>query len=262
MRPQTIRRLLVFAVCCAGVAALYLVPGTAESPDQVSTGPGTQPDRPTRTVTKQPDPTRTPSPQTSVSATPAVPTATETVTARQSATSSQSPRPEPTSSSSTPEESDPPKPEPSPTATATDEPEDPEPEPTNDPPADPPEKVEDLKELEATHDDLTLRWSEPEADQDIKKYRIYLNGTRVEAQHPDRPTEGTIEWDIYTDDGYFVQVSAVDIDDQEGELSDRLTVTRPEDPSPSPSPTDSPEGEKPEGEEPDGERAPSPEPTR
>lgn len=252
MRPQTIRRLLVFAVCCAGVAALYLLPGTAESPDQVTSGPGTQPDPPTRTVTKTPEPS--PTPQTaSPTATP-TPTATTTVTASPSPTSSKSATPDPTSSSSPPEddESDSPSPSPTPTATPTDDPEDPEPEPTDDPTSKPPERVTGVTEIESTHDELTIGWDAAGDDEGLKGYVIYLNEYAIKTQ-PAHLTVGTIGWEINTEDGYTVKVAAVDNDDQEGPKSKGLNVDRPEEPSPSPDPP---------GESPDPPNlVPPPEPT-
>lgn len=234
MRPQTIRRLLVFAVCCAGVAALYFVPGTAESPNQVTSGPGTQPEPSTRTVTEQPEPTPTPEPSPT-----ATPTPTATVTVTPSPSASRSARPEPTDSSTPPgdDESDPPSPEPTPTATATDEPEEPEPDPTDEPESEPPSQVEGVEKVDekTTHDELTVSWNPATDDEDIKNYVIYLNGIETEAEHPDSPTEGTISW-FNHDEGFFVQVAAVDTDDQEGKKSDRVTVERPAEPSPSPEP--------------------------
>lgn len=230
MRPQTIRRLLVFAVCCAGVAALYFVPGTAESPNQVATRPEDQPEPSTRTVTERPTPS--PSASRSASATPA-PTTTVTKTATASPDPDQrTDSPEPSSTPDDPERT--PSPRPSNSSTPTEKPSNPESSTPEG--SEPPKQVTGLHELESTYEELTIGWNAAEDDQGIKKYNVYLNDQLATAQHPDSPTEGTVPWWNSEDDVFFVEVAAVDTHDQEGKRSEALTVKRPPALSPSPDP--------------------------
>lgn len=190
-------------------------------------------------MTKQPD---EPAPASTSSTASPTPTATVTVTASPTNSASSA---RPTSSASAPgEPTEKPKPtssatqtdRPDPSPTQTDEPDEPEPEPTDDPPSDPPAQVTGVSVVEdkTDHEQLTLEWKAAADDEGIKHYVISLNGHPMTAQHPESPTEGTISW-LNGEEGFFVQVAAVDTDGQEGPKSDWVTVERPADPSPSPS---------------------------
>jgi hypothetical protein len=207
MQPATIRRLLVFGVCLAGVGGLYLVPGMVRSPDQTSA-----PARHGRS-------TPAPSPPNGVPATaparpgsalitsgtlpPTAPTATG-VPVRPVAAVRREP--------ATPRTAGAP-------ATAA--------APGRD--DTPPAAVGLPQVAAATVERLTVAWPSGADDIGVVSYQVWLNGFLVVAT---QRTSATVRW--FNDTNiHVVQVRARDAAGNEGPPSPTLIVHRPH-PSPTP----------------------------
>ncbi len=214
------RRLLVLAVCTLGVTSLYLAPGIARAPHQVS-GPQPQP---------QPRGQTTPSPTSSVI---------------QEASATSDVESTPLGTPSAPDSTGTPDPEPS---AETDPPVEPTRAPVEPPvsrtgatafdPADrqdeePPAPVGGLSTGAVTPMWLTLRWPPAEDNVGVVGYKVVLNGFEV-ATTPE--THAKVAW--FNDDArqQLVQVRAVDAAGNESPSSANLLVARPtSDPGPEPS---------------------------
>lgn len=223
MRPTTIRRLLVFAVCAFGVGALYWVPSLAGTPGQNPRQAEPQPVRTIRTtVTAEPTSTRT----TTVTADPTGSSepASETTTQDTSTTAG-------TDRTVTPAPTQ--RPDRSPREGST--------------PRDPgdqtdrtrPEPVPDVKVKEATRDHLTVTWSKADDDRGVVSYKVLLNGFEVLTTSDLR---ATLDW--FNDDGDVntVQVSALDAAGNQSSESPTVLASKPPAPqTPEPTPTPTPE---------------------
>lgn len=216
---MTLRRLLVFGVCALGVASLYVVPGIARSPQQVT---GTQPldeptARPSRSVVRDasapttPRPTRTTGPSATPTAGP-TPAETSSAPVEQPAPA---PVPEPA--------------EPSPARTGA----------TAFDPADPrddeaPQPVAELRSADLSPSRLTVRWPAAADNVGVVQYKVVLNGFEVART---ARTSATVRW--FNDDAreQLVQVKAVDAAGNESPSSPPLLVARPT-PGPTPSPSE------------------------
>jgi hypothetical protein len=227
VHPATVRRLLVFGVCAAGVGCLYLVPGIARAPQPVDG----------------------PRPRTEPAAVPSV-----TAVATTSTSSSPEPRartvgPEPAATTEAPRD---PVQTTAARSTTARRPANPDATPF-DPARDDavaPAPVGEVTSAALTPDRLTLRWPAASDNVGVVRYRVLLNGFEV-ASTP--ATHATVRW--FNDDAreHVVQVRALDAAGNESPASPSLLVSRPT-PSPSPSPTPAPSTE------PDPSVSPSPEP--
>lgn len=215
MQPATLRRLLVFGVCVAGVGALYLAPSTARSPDQVS-GPVNRHDLPTarpsvstsgRTVAQVASTSTPAAAPTAPAALVMTSTTTTTATGR---TGSAGPTTAPVArtisrtETTTPRRSG---------ATAID--------PGSDhvPPGPTGKPV--LTAVDPQR--LTVSWPAARDDVAVVSYKVWLNGFFVLAT---QKTSATLSWFNDTST-HVVQVRALDAAGNEGAAGPTLLVSRP-----------------------------------
>ena len=211
MHAVTLRRLLVFGVCAAGVGCLYLVPGVARSPHQISSPrPHDEPTaRPSSTVVRDAA-ARTGSAGSRPSATASASTTAPDTASTQDAAAPTAPR-RPSSRGATPFD---------PADRADDE---------------APERVADVTSAAVTRDRLTLRWPAASDNVGVAEYRVLLNGYEVATT---TRTSATVRWFNADASQQVVQVRAVDAAGNESPASPSLLVARP---TPGPSPTTDPE---------------------
>jgi hypothetical protein len=199
MQPATIRRLLVFGVCIAGVGGLYLMPTTAGSPtDDPSSArwdlPTARPSIASVVAVTSPELVRTPG---SVVASP---TARSTPTTMLRAGAD--------------------RPASHPMATAD--------RPGRD--KNPPEAVGRLTVTGVDAERLTVTWPEATDDVGVVAYQVWLNGFLVASTQQPR---ASLPW-FNDSTTHVVQVRALDAVGNEGPSSPTLLVARP---SPSPAAT-------------------------
>ncbi|MGD7707793.1 hypothetical protein [Microlunatus sp. Y2014] len=270
MNPVTIRRLLVAAVCAAGVATLYVLPTPANSP--VGSGRQDAPQAPSRLPTSASGPQATaappiPSPTLSYDPNQQVNTATQPTNWRPpktrrpvptppgsspmagssttgSASTSPTPSPTPTSPPTSPS------PSPTPTSPPTSPSPSPTPSPTPTPPPDttPPGAPPQPQSVDNNHDTTTIGWPHADETDGVSGYEVYRvnGGDPIEVPADDLTLTCTesgctavIEW--LTDEtggGFFIV--AVDSSGNRSTGSEPVEVVRPEEgglvgPSSSPS---------------------------
>lgn len=203
MRPATVRRLVVLGVCSLGVAALYLAPSVARSPQPITRPPvsGTSVQSTAETVSYASGRPAT----RHTGANPLVPPAVQPA-----------PRPEhrPPSSAGRSRGA---------TAYEADAVRDEQ----------PPSAVTGLTPVDLGPDRLTVRWSAAQDNVGVSGYRLWLNGFPVAET---AALEATLTW---FSDGSRAQVVQVRARDAAGNLSvDAATILLDRPPrSPSPSPT-------------------------
>jgi hypothetical protein len=207
VHAATLRRLIVFGVCAAGVTCLYLAGGGARAPHQAG-GPrpaGPAPDPSASTLTQVPAST--------TSATLWTPAPTRTVSSPL--------EPVQTTPAATP----PGRPS-GRTSTALD--------PSSREDGVAPAPVSALISGGATPDLLTVRWPAATDNVGVVAYRVLLNGYPV-ASNP--ATHATVRW--FNDDAseHVIQVRALDAAGNVSPASPSLVVARP---TPSPTPTGTP----------------------
>ncbi len=205
---------MVFAVCALGVAALYVAPGIARSPDL---GARRASDEPTgRALTGPGGPT---SSMTAVRGNDAVstqPTVARSDDYRPRASSTRTADHRAANRSSGPDATafDP--------KTRTDE--------------EPPQPVTAIRPAKVTAERLTIDWTEADDNVRVIGYHVWLNGFDVAST---AETHATIRW--FNDDTsqQVVQVKAVDAAGNQSQSSPSLLVSRPHpDPEPTPGPTE------------------------
>lgn len=259
MQPQTLRHLIVVAICCAGVATLYLLPQADRQREPVA-DPSAQPNRSvpitvgpvsrsargliTSSVSPRPastpyDPeqpidTRAPVPPESPAppaTSPTAPSASSTSPTPDPSGASSTSTPSPSAPSTTPissvTTSGPPTPDPSGSTASTTPPRDTE----------PPDQVTGVAVSDLNPTELSLSWAPAADNRGITSYVIFLNGYRVGET---KATRATVPWlnDIVNE--YLLTVRAIDTSGIAGPPSAGIPMTRPEpEPSASPSAGDS-----------------------
>ena len=215
MRPETIRRLIVFGVCALGVGSLYLVPSMAGTPNTPGLPQaGDRPDGATSGPYGGP-------PQ--AAATGGVPSA--------AATSQAAPQPQigqATATSLPTTQTDSGRRSPGRTAFDAKSGRDEE----------PPTAVAAIEPAAVTSDELSLSWPAATDNTRVIGYRIWLNGYEVAST---AETRATVHW--FNDDAgqHVVQVKAVDAAGNQSTSSPTLLITRPStEPAPTPTPTPMP----------------------
>jgi hypothetical protein len=202
MQPATIRRLLVFGVCLAGVAGLYLMPGTARGPADLGSSAGRDltTGRPSiASVVSVTTPELAPGPTGTIAATPRATSPTTTLRAGADRPASR------------------------PMATAG--------QPGKDRSA--PGAVGRLSVTRVDTERLTVTWPEATDDVGVVSYSVWLNGFFVQSTQQRR---ASLPW--FNDSStHVVQVRALDAVGNEGPSSPTLMVVRP---SPSPAVTNTP----------------------
>lgn len=226
---------MVFAVCALGVAALYVAPGIARSPDL---GARRASDEPTgRALTGPGGPT---SSMTAVRGNDAVstqPTAARSDDSRPRASSTR------TADRRAADRSADPGGTPFDPQTRRDE--------------EPPQPVAIIRPAKVTAERLSIDWTEADDNVRVIGYHVWLNGFDVAST---AETHATIRW--FNDDTsqQVVQVKAVDAAGNQSQSSPSLLVDRPDpDPEPTPGPTEPTPKPEPEP-EPTVEAEPTPSP--
>ncbi len=217
MRPETIRRLIVFGVCVLGVGSLYLMPSMSGTPNPSGyPRPGDRPDgSPSRSIDQPPQ----------AAATGEVPT-TGTELPSQSP-----PRPQIGRATAT---SLPPRPSPAERSPAGQTAFDPNDERDREPPT----RVAAIDPAEVTSEGLGLTWPAATDNNRVIGYRILLNGYEVATT---AETRATVQW--FNDDTgqHVVQIKAIDAAGNQSTSSPTLVVVRPStEPSQTPTPTPEP----------------------
>lgn len=227
MRPTTVRRLLVFAVCALGVGALYWVPSLAGTPGRIARPADPQPVR-TVQVTMTASPTST----STVTADP-IPGArpTQPPTIRDTSATAGTERIVTPSATRRPDRA------PRTGATARD--------PGDQTDRTRPEPVPDVRVIHTSDDNLTITWSKADDDRGVVSYKVVLNG--FDAVTTSR-LRATVDW--FNDDGEVntVQVSAIDAAGNQSRESPTVLASKPPrppttptpQPGPTPTPTPSP----------------------
>jgi hypothetical protein len=205
--------MIVFGVCTLGVAALYLVPSVAGTPNLV-----TMP----RTAE---EPTITPAGRATVK----VPQAGATGLGKpDDVTVTKAAEPTQVAPAEEPEETEPAsRPTTRPTdraRTAFD--------PADDPDAEPPAAVTTISPDKVTADELTLTWPAATDNRRVIGYRIWLNGYEVATT---AQTRATLRWFNDDEGQHVVQIKAIDAAGNQSDTWSTLLVTRP-----SPEPTEAP----------------------
>jgi len=217
VRPETIRRLIVFGVCALGVGSLYLVPSMPGAPNPSGfPPPGDRPDgSPSRSLGQPPQ----------AAATGVVaPAATERP-------SQSPPRPQIGRATAT---SLPPEPRPAERSPAGQTAFDPNDERDHEPPT----RVAAIEPAEVTSEGLGLSWPAATDNNRVIGYRVLLNGYEVATT---AETRATVPW--FNDDTgqHVVQIKAIDAAGNLSTGSPTLLVVRPStEPSPTPTPTPEP----------------------